>query len=54
MEIVLVSVQDRSKIYTKHSIASETDWTYPLEHLGDMGHVESCFDPFGDSVGFGA
>jgi hypothetical protein len=21
---------------------------------GDMGHVESCFGPFGDSVGIGA
>jgi hypothetical protein len=24
------------------------------EHLGDMGDVESHFDPFGDSVSFGA
>jgi len=22
--------------------------------LGDMGHVESCFGPFGDSVSVGA
>ena len=25
-----------------------------LELLGDMGHVESCFGPFGDSVSVGA
>jgi hypothetical protein len=23
-----------------------------MELLGDMGHVESCFDPFEDSVSF--
>jgi hypothetical protein len=25
-----------------------------MEILGDVGHVESRFDPFGDSVSFGA
>jgi hypothetical protein len=25
-----------------------------MELLGDMGHVKSCFDPFGDSVSVGA
>jgi hypothetical protein len=25
-----------------------------MELEGDMGHVESCFGPFGDSIGFGA
>jgi hypothetical protein len=29
-------------------------WTHPMELLGDVGHVESRFDPFGDSVSFGA
>jgi hypothetical protein len=24
-----------------------------MEYLGDVGHVESCFGPFGDSVSFG-
>jgi hypothetical protein len=27
---------------------------HPMELLGDMGHVESCFGPFGDSVSTGA
>jgi hypothetical protein len=26
----------------------------PEEHFGDLGHVESHFDPFGDSVSIGA
>jgi len=27
---------------------------HPMELLGDMGHVESRFGPFGDSVSVGA
>jgi hypothetical protein len=29
-------------------------WTLPMELLGDVGHVESCFGPFGDGVSVGA
>ena len=29
-------------------------WMHPMELLGDMGHVEPRFDPFGDSVSVGA
>ena len=29
-------------------------WTHPMELLGDVGHVESHFIPFGDSVSVGA
>ena len=25
-----------------------------MELLGDVGHVEPCFDPFGDSVSVGS
>jgi hypothetical protein len=28
--------------------------THPMEIQGDVGHVESRFGPFGDSVGVGA
>ena len=28
-------------------------WTQPMELLGDVGHVESRFFPFGDCVGVG-
>ena len=27
---------------------------HPMELLGDVGHVESCFGLFGDSVSVGA
>jgi hypothetical protein len=26
-------------------------WTHPMELQGNVGHVESYFGPFGDSVG---
>ena len=29
-------------------------WMHPMELLGDVGHVESHFFPFGDSVNVGA
>jgi hypothetical protein len=29
-------------------------WMHPMELLGDMGHVESHFNPFGHSVSIGA
>jgi hypothetical protein len=29
-------------------------WTHPMELLGDVGHVESCFGPFGDGVSVSA
>jgi hypothetical protein len=28
-------------------------WTHPMELIGDVGHVESRFGPFGDSVSVG-
>jgi hypothetical protein len=29
-------------------------WMHPMELLGDVGHVESRFDPIGDSVSVSA
>jgi hypothetical protein len=29
-------------------------WKHSIEHLGDVGHVESHFGPFGDCVSVGA
>ena len=54
LEVVLVSVQDRSTVCAKRTIGSETFWTDPMELLGDVGHVESRFHLFGDSVCMGA
>jgi hypothetical protein len=33
--------------------AQKSFWTHPIEHLGDVGHVESHFGPFRDSVSIG-
>jgi hypothetical protein len=30
--------------------AEKSFWTHPIEHLCDVGHVESHFGPFRDSV----
>jgi hypothetical protein len=30
--------------------AQKSFWAHPMELLGDMGHVESHFGPFGDNV----
>jgi hypothetical protein len=29
-------------------------WTHTMELLGDLGHVGSCFDPFGSSANLDA
>jgi hypothetical protein len=34
--------------------AQKSFWTHPMELLGELGHVESHFDPFGDGVSVGA
>ena len=34
--------------------AQKSFWMHPMELLGDMGHVESHFFHFGDSVSVGA
>jgi hypothetical protein len=49
-----VSVQDRCTICAKCKIGSEIVCTHPLGLLGDVGHVESHFGPFGHSVIVGA
>jgi hypothetical protein len=33
--------------------AQNSFWTHLIEHLGDVGHVESHFGPFRDSVSIG-
>ena len=54
LEIVLILTQDRCTVCVEHAIGSEIVWTHPMELLGDMGHVESHFFPFGDIVSVGA
>ena len=54
LEIVLVLVQHRCTVCAEHTIGSEIILDKPMELLGDVGHVEPRFDPFGDSDSVGA
>ena len=54
LEIVLILTQDRCMVYVEHTICLKSFWTHPKELLGDVGHVESDFRPFGDCVSVGA
>jgi hypothetical protein len=51
LETVLVSVQDRCTVFGPNvPHAQKLFWTHPMDLVGDIGHVESYFNPFGDSV----
>ena len=54
LDIVLILTQDRCAVCAERTIGSEIILMRPMELLGDVGHVESRFDPFGDSVSFAA
>jgi hypothetical protein len=55
LEIVQILTQDRVHGFTLNiPQAQKSFWTLPIEHLGDVGHVESRFGPFRDSVSIGA
>jgi hypothetical protein len=41
-------------VFTKHTIGSKIVLDAPEELLGDVGHLESRFSPFGDGVRIGA
>ena len=38
----------------EHTKGQKSFWTHLMELLGDVGHVESRFGPFGDGVSLGA
>jgi hypothetical protein len=50
LEIVLFLTQDRCTVCAEHTIGSEIVLDAPDDILGEIGHVESHFNPFGDSV----
>ena len=54
LEIVLILTQDGCTVCVERTIGSEIFFDAPEELLGDVGHLESCFLPFGDSVGVAA
>ena len=45
-----MSVQDRCMVCANNTIGSKIILEEPVELIGDLGHVESHFGPFGDSV----
>ena len=53
-DIVLIVTQDRCTVCVERIIGSEIILDAPDRLLGDVGHVESLFFPFGDSVSVGA
>jgi hypothetical protein len=54
LQIVLVSVQDRSTVCAKHAIGSKSFWAHPMVLLGDEAQVEAGFGPFGESANLDA
>ena len=54
MKIVLILMQDRCLVCAERTIGSEIILDAPIELICDVGHVESHFGLFGDSVGVGA
>ena len=54
MEMVLVSVQDRSTVCAKRTTGSETVLDAPMVLLGDEAQVEARFGPFGDNANLDA
>jgi hypothetical protein len=50
LETELASVQERCTVCTERSKAQKSFWTHPMELIGYVGHVESCFGPFEDGV----
>ena len=54
LETVLVSMQDRCTVCAKRTIGKEIVLDAPDGTSRDVGHVESRFSPFGDSISVGA
>ena len=52
LDIVLILTQDRFAVCAEQ--AQKSFWMRPMELLGDVGQVESCFGPFRDGVSVGA
>jgi hypothetical protein len=51
---VLILTQDGCAVYAKRTIGSEIVLNTPDGSPRRVGHLESRFAPFGDSVSFGA
>ena len=53
-DIVLILMQDSARCASNVPQDRKSFWTHLIELLGDVGHVESRFFPFRDSVSVGA
>ena len=54
LDIELILTQDRCTVCVERTIGSKIILDAPDRLLGDVGHVESLFFSFGDSVSAGA
>ena len=54
LEIVLVSMQDRSMVCAERTIGSEINLVHLMVLIGDVGEVEARFSSFRDSVNLDA
>jgi hypothetical protein len=54
LNILLIVTQDRCTFALNVPLAEKSFLTHPMEFLGDVGHLESRFAPFGDSVSVAA
>ena len=54
LEIVLVSVEDRCTVCTKHTIGLDIVFNAPMALLDDEAQVEARFSPCGDSANLDA
>ena len=54
LEILIMLTQIGARFAWNVPLAQKSFWTHLMELLGDVGHVESHFFPFGDSVNVGA
>ena len=54
LEILLILTQDRCTVCVERTIGSDVILDALDGILGDVGHVESGFSPFGGSVTVGA
>ena len=54
LEIMLILTQDGCMVCAERTIGSKVILDATDELLGDLGHVESCFSPFGDGVSISA
>jgi hypothetical protein len=54
LEIVPILTQDRCTVCNERTIGSQIVFDAPDGLVSDIGRVDSCFSPFGDSVSVSA